>query len=378
MNNPIQLTIGILDANPAWQSLLDQIGINWTFIELADHLSPTLYSVIIVNRPATIEENTMLEDYIRSGGAVLYTYEERQHVQQQSTSHRFITSIAPSTTKEYRYTEIFDFYGNAYTFGNNSLVATVPLDKGLSAYLGVDITALYSVSESQRKGFYTLRERLPHELVAKRTRSSARQIVQSLLEYLHHVRNLPFIHKWYYPTDHQTLFTFRIDSDKGTQLEIEEIFKLSELYSIPTTWFLDVKSHELWLRYFSKFKNQEIAVHCYEHSVYKSTLLNKENFDKALCLLRHLGMDPIGIAAPTGAWNTSLGKALMELDVEYSSEFAYDYDNLPSFPIVDGTFSPVVQLPVHPCCIGNMRREQMSPQEMMEYYFTVIDQKLHP
>lgn len=376
MNNPIHLKIGILAAVPEWISLLDQIGVDWTSLESVFQLTPNSFSVLIVNRPITSIEIAELDHYVRSGGAVLFTPEEEQQILKKSTSRRFIFSLAPQNRNEYCYTDILDLYNNAYVFDRDSLTATDRIENGLNAYLGINIPLLYSDTEAMRRGFYARRSRLPNEIVAKRSRSSVRQIVQSFLEFLHHSRNLPFVHKWFYPSDHQTLFTFRIDSDKGTQLQIEEIFRLSELYSIPTTWFLDVKSHELWLKYFTKFKTQEIGVHCYDHTVSKSKALNRENFDKALCLLRHQGMDPHGIAAPTGAWNSGLGKAFQELGLEYSSEFAYNYDDLPSYPIIDGSFSPVVQLPVHPCCIGNMRREQMSSQEMMEYFLSVINHKI--
>ena len=49
-------------------------------------------------------------------------------------------------------------------------------------------------------------------------------------------------------------------------------------------------------------------------------------------LLRNSGFRMQGFAAPFGTWNDELGRAIVDCGFEYSSEFSYDYDNLPSLP----------------------------------------------
>ncbi|MCK9408610.1 MAG: hypothetical protein WCX28_05350 [Bacteriovoracaceae bacterium] len=374
--NNQHITIGLLRENFAWVTLLDQIGVSWKMIQSITTLVVSDYSVIICNRSVTTEEYLALQNFSIAGGIVLYTIAVASIIRERTVRKHNVASLPPNATDSYQYSEILDLYDTVHFFKNGTFFQTEQSGSGLSSYCGIDIENVFSLATPIRKSFYAPRKRMPHEIVAYRSRCAIRQIVQSHLEYLHHQRGLPFVHKWFYPSNHQTLFTFRIDSDKGTQSQIDEIFQLSEKYTIPTTWFLDVKSHEEWLQYFTKFDRQEIGVHCYEHVVHNSTILNRENFEKALFLLRQENVHPAGIAAPTGAWNTSIGTAIRELGFAYSSEFAYDYDNLPSFPVLDNTFSPVVQLPVHPTCVGTMRREHMTQDEMVYYFISIINQKI--
>ncbi len=46
-------------------------------------------------------------------------------------------------------------------------------------------------------------------------------------------------------------------------------------------------------------------------------------------------------------------RALEKQGYRYSSEFSLDYDNFPFFPILDGRFSSVLQIPIHPVCLGS-------------------------
>lgn len=214
---------------------------------------------------------------------------------------------------------------------------------------------------------------MPNEMVSKQSKGSLRQLIFSLLNTLHHLQNIPFVHQWYYPESEPTVFTMRIDSDKGSQAQIEKIYQISHAHNIPTTWFLDVKSHESWLSYFQNFGAQEIGVHCFEHILYRSSLLNRDNFEKALFLLRKNKIEPKGITAPTGGWNKEYAQAIESLGFRYSSEFAYDYDDLPSFPFINGKFFPLPQIPIHPVCIGTMLRARMNDDEMISYFRSIID-----
>jgi hypothetical protein len=63
----------------------------------------------------------------------------------------------------------------------------------------------------------------------------------------------------------------------------------------------------------------------------------------------------------------------MDNKFEYSSEFAYDYDNLPSAPSLESGFSCVPQIPIHPVSIGSLRRQGYDIDSMKEYYKMVLD-----
>jgi hypothetical protein len=62
--------------------------------------------------------------------------------------------------------------------------------------------------------------------------------------------------------------------------------------------------------------------------------------------------------------------------MSYSSEFSYDYDNVPSYPFINNHFTSVLQLPIHPICPGSLRRSGYTEEEMVEYFISLIDKKL--
>lgn len=368
-----KITIGLLRADLHWTLLLDQIGLSWDETTKDQAWSVQDYSVIVINRPMTTSEQSIIDRYLVNGGAVIYSTDEMLHVRKKSSTRRYIRTLPPQAKTEYSFNDVFDLFATVDLFQSDSILTTERIGKGIASFLGIDVKFIMTDNASIRKSFYCDRDRLPHEIVSQRSKSALRQLIQSHLEYLHHGRNLPFIHKWYYPNGASTLFTFRIDTDKGTQSQIDALYKICDEHQIPATWFLDVKSHEDWLSYFNSFKQQEIGVHCYEHVVFNSMILNKENFEKAKTRLVHAGLSPVGITAPTGAWNNQFGKAIQELGFQYSSEFSYDYDNLPSYPILQHYASSVLQLPVHPICVGTMKRERMTVEEMTTYFLAVID-----
>ncbi|MHB1051234.1 MAG: polysaccharide deacetylase family protein [Bacteroidota bacterium] len=376
MRTEFTIKIAITAYEPAWELILGQIGVDWSLLPDFTALSPSAYSLIIVNSAVTQSQADTLRQYAHNGGAVLFTPSETDHVQRHSADYKFLRFLPPQKKKEYSFSTVFDLYRKTFIFPDNSLTLSEKFGTGILSYLGVDVTGIINDLRITRKAFIADAARLPNERVARSSKNALRQLIHSHIEYLHHKRNMPFVHTWYFPNGESSIFTFRIDSDKGSQEEIEQIFRLCEEYHIPATWFLDVRSHESWLSYFRKFSRQEIGIHCYHHSVHKSIVLNKENFEKAKTLLERHEIHPEGIAAPTGEWNHYIGTAIRELGLTYSTEFGYDYDNFPSFPPNGSTLSPVLQLPIHPICIGSLLRARFSPDAMTSYFKEVIDAKI--
>lgn len=365
------MQIGLTQDEPAWEILLRQIGI--AFKVISDHDSfANDFSMIIVNSTADSAIQQRIEDFSRQGGALLYTTKSVKEIKNRTHTSIFVNSLPPTKKELYEFYNILDLYSDVVYFQNNEFVEIVQAGDGWKIFFGIDV-GIVLTSDVKRKNFFRDTGRMPNEIVAKRNKGMLRQLIFSLLVKIHHLQQIPFVHQWYYPDSEPTIFTMRIDSDKGSQAQIEHIYQVSETFSIPTTWFLDVKSHEAWLPYFQKFLDQEIGVHCYEHVVHTSAVLNKENFGKALNLLRQNKLEPKGISAPTGGWNKQYAEAIQSLGFHYSSEFAYDYDNLPSYPFINGHFLPLPQLPIHPVCIGSMVRARMSEEEMVRYYRAIID-----
>ncbi|MFA5833206.1 MAG: polysaccharide deacetylase family protein [Bacteroidota bacterium] len=370
-NSPVILQAGLTEYEPAWEFLFRQIGIPWKVISQHNY-SANDFSVIIVNSELGTDLQSNIQDFVHRGGSALFTTKAKNEIQSRRPTLSYITSIPPTSNPYYEYFDILDLYSSVTYFGNGDFVEIEQSGGGWKAFLGIDIEIVLN-NDSKRKNFFRQTGRMPNEVVAKRNKNGIRQVIFSLLKTLHRFQEIPLVHQWYFPGSEPTIFTFRIDSDKGSQEQVEQIYRISNENNIPTTWFLDVKSHESWLPYFHKFTQQEIGLHCYEHALYRTSTLNQENFQKGLSLLQKHKIRPVGITAPTGEWNEAYAEAIEKLGFHYSSEFAYDYDNLPSFPFINNKFFSLSQMPIHPICIGTMLRARMSDDDMVTYFKSIID-----
>lgn len=357
----------------------------WKAVDISTELSPENYSVIVLNAVPTSIQQKDLSLYLERGGSILSVNGSSASLLGSSVKQRSFTSLTPDRFPKFASNDILDVFSDGLVdkdFKRGTLelssdtLSIVSLGKGTLASIPFAIDSLIQDTRSRRKNFYFRKERLPSEVVSTVSKGTLRQFVASVLEFLHHQRTLPFVHKWYYPDAAQTIFTFRVDSDQGSEEEVTQLFTLCKKYSVPTMWFLDTKSHERWLSRFKEFQGQEIGIHCYEHDTYKSLRDNLANFSKAAEMLNHYGIKPTGIASPYGTWNESVALAFEQLGMSFSSEFSLDYDDVPFYPIVNGRNSPVLQIPIHPICVGSMLRSQFTNQEMIQYFINAIDRKI--
>jgi hypothetical protein len=120
----------------------------------------------------------------------------------------------------------------------------------------------------------------------------------------------------------------------------------------------------------------EIGVHCYDHVVYDDIEQNALNIRTAMKMLESAGCSPKGIAAPYGTWTNEVARAIQQFGFEYSSEFSYDYDNLPSNPLMTDRQRMALQVPVHPISIGSLRRQSFTSEEMTSYFMDVVKRKI--
>jgi hypothetical protein len=372
----IILTIGLVKYEPGWEIILNQIGVSWKVVTSFDEFLSENYSVIIVNSECDEVGRKGLLAFLSDGGSILSVYGYGGSLLSLSRRKKFFTSLPP-VQMEYAVTnDILDIFSYGYVFDDQKIISLHTLSNGTIINVPFDLAALFIQQKRSRKNFYNQSARLPNEVVSTVSKGALRTLISSVLEFLHHRRTLPYLHKWYFPYNTKTIFTFRIDTDKGSQNDIEELFQLSERHRIPTTWFLDVKSHEQWVSYFSKFKHQEIGLHCYEHKTFETVEENFKNFDRGLKLLKTASLNVFGASAPRGNWNRAISSALERLALQYSSEFSYDYDNVPSYPWLGDAFSTLVQLPVHPICPGTLRRAGITGKEQIEYFTSLIDRKI--
>ncbi len=162
----------------------------------------------------------------------------------------------------------------------------------------------------------------------------------------------------------------------GTQEEILSLYNLLRNYKIPATWFVETKSSQSWIKLFPGLKDQEIAYHCYRHKTFLSLKKNLEDVSTGLKILESEGIKPKGYAAPYGKWNKTIGKVIDKFNFLYSSEFDFAYDTLPLYPYYNSTFSKALQIPIHPVSVGRLHWGGHSEENMIKYFYNIIDQKL--
>jgi len=374
--NTISLIIGLVKYEPGWEIILEQIGVSWKVIESYGTPLAHRYSVIIHNTALDNVQAKALRQFLADGGTIVSVFGRSEQLLSMKSRTTFFDFLPPFQLDYAATSDILDVYSFGNIFTAEHSISLHQAGNGIIINIPFDVHTLLIQTKRKRKNFFFSTQRLPNEVVSAVSKNQLRELIAAVLEYLHHWRGLPFIHKWYFPSDYPTIFTFRIDTDKGNQEEIEGLFQLSEAYHIPTTWFLDVKSHEHWLTYFQKFTNQEIGIHCYEHTTYDLVERNRKNFEKGCQLLKENFLTYYGVGAPRGDWNSALGIAFEQLQFLYSSEFSYDYDNLPSYPWLNDHFSSVVQLPVHPICSGTLRRAGYTAAQQLAYFITLINKKI--
>ncbi|MDI6802966.1 MAG: polysaccharide deacetylase family protein [Bacteroidota bacterium] len=376
----MEIKIGIIGKSVGWESVLAQIGIPFSICSNVDKVKLNSFPLIVLSDDITTHQLLAVKKYIETGGCVVCSAAVIENISLERSKKDYIKYLVSDLLGVFADSEIIDVYTNATISEGASHLKT---DKNIPAVLAskygdgfvvimpFDVDALLESTKSKKKNFYAEGKRLPYENVSLVSKGSLRRLITKAIEMIYSHSNLHFAHKWYYPDGKKSVSIFRVDTDYGTEQQVDSLYKLSQKYKIPITWFVDVKSQQKWIGKYTEMQNQEIGVHCYEHTVYESYADNYSNIRKALEMMKASGINPKGFAAPFGKWNSSLGQAVRDLDFEYSSEFAYDYDNLPSF-----TNYSTLQIPVHPICIGSLRRQGYTTGQMIAYYENEIEKKL--
>jgi len=379
----MKLNVGIVGNPNRWEPLLEQEGVPCA--KVSDSLLPEEYSAVVSGNDVHDHDLGMLREYLSRGGSVLCSAKVYAEIRQTTYSQESIRYLLSDPTSHFPNVGLVDIQSRCRVAWNanqlrsdrNSFCVHEGLfDNGHIIVLPFDPTRFSNDTRTSTKSFYSPERRLPFERVSTVSRNGIRRLIARSLEILHHRRGLPYAHLWYYPGDAKTVFALRVDTDQARPGEINDLYKLVAAHEVPTAWFVDVKNQQVYLPMFSSMEHQEIGAHCYEHKVYDDVERNESNIRQALSLLNAAGMRPEGFVAPYGSWGESLGAAIRNCGFVYSSEFAYDYDDLPSFPVVGSELSSVLQLPIHPIGIGSLRRQGYSDEQMKRYFDFVTGMKL--
>lgn len=378
----MKLNVGLITFSPMWEQILAQEGVPFTYVDCSEAAE---CSVLIVNRRLDADERREVEAYLASGGTVLGYAGHLNAIRGTTSRQEQLDYLVGERSGALQEIFLLDLgivgeiprEANCLRTQANLFAAFAGrLGGGHAVILPFDPAMMMCDTRVVNKSFYSSRERLPSERVSLVSKGEVRHLLHEALRRLHHARNLPYVHTWYFPNGMKNCSTFRVDTDKGSRQEVDELCRAAVDHNVRMTWFVDVKSHEAWLQHFAFLTGQDVGVHCYEHQTYETFDANLANIAKAKRKLEQEGVSVRGFAAPFGAWNPELAKAIDQLGFEYSSEFAYLYDSLPLYPSTGEHTFETLQLPVHPVCIGSLLRVGYTETQMQEYFARVIDEKL--
>jgi len=373
----MKIKIGILSKNKFVETILKQEGISFENISNENLSDLEKFTIIITdyNQPEMINLlvlNFKKEVLIISKSYFLYKSKDLSQnakLLKIRKSLRNLYTGNPNLDVIFGETCYIDLNENS-ELNNDFRILRIKDDYNNFYILPIELDISIFSDENCRKCFFDKRKELPSEIVSASYNFEIREIILQSINLIFSYLGIPLIHKSYIPNE--SLFIFRIDTDFCSMEEAEKLYELCKKYNIKATWFLDTSNVKIIKEIYSSMCDQELGLHCNRHIIFKDYDENFRNIQSGLSILRKYGIKPKGFASPFGEWNESLQKAIEESGFEYSSEFSYDYDNIPSFP----SSSNVLQIPIHPISCGRLRRSHYSDAEKVNYYRRVIDEKI--
>ena len=381
----MKLTVGITQLLPEWKILINQIGVSYEDLHPIKPIKPDQASVIIVTEQGLQTEKDILLQYINTGGSILIEANIAEWLFDIKTIKSFINNIEP--IKDSIFDNVIPGYiqkklylprkGNMLEVkSGKKLVQVYTLGKGTAIIIPGGFSNILLDTKARRRNFPTHALHLPSERVACRSKHTIREVIQTSLEYLHYIRDLPFLYLSPFPDGKQSIFNFRVDTDFASEKEIDSLYQTCLTHNISATWFVETKSAINRMEQFAGMQNQEIGLHCYNHKVTNQHNSIKLDVNKGINILNKANIHYYGYAAPYGEWNIPLAKVIEQADFIYSSEFTLDYDNLPYYPYFKGAFSSVLQVPVHPISLGILKNARHNKDDIINYYTNVIQDRI--
>jgi peptidoglycan/xylan/chitin deacetylase (PgdA/CDA1 family) len=235
----------------------------------------------------------------------------------------------------------------------------------------------FSDNKDQIKIFSGVMDKNPVENVSRVNKALLREMVIDSVKRNIFLQDLPYIHLDYYPRGYRTLCAFRVDCDVTERESFYGLLQHSAKHELPLTWFIDVGAQKSYLKDIAGIRKDghDVQLHCYEHRTYRTYRDNERNIRMGKDLLENAGIPVKGFASPYGRWNLELNRVLEDLKFTYSSEFAVGYDDIPFNPCLRKRISGVLQIPVHPICIGSLKKAGCLTDEMNTYFERIIRTK---
>jgi hypothetical protein len=378
-----RIRAGIVDGHPGWELLLSQEGVPFSHREEKSFFDDC--SLLVAGDMTSGRDVEQIKNFLRKGKALLCTGSVAELLTGAQCRRRLLKSVLAAPGSLFDGAGLVDLYTNGRIYPgagellderNHPTTYHGELHGGYLVVLPFDPACAIADSRTIAKSYYAARRRLPYEHVPLVSKQEVRKIVARALEILHRKIGLPYVHRWYYPGRSSSVAALRIDTDFAAESDLRGLSDLSSALAIPFSWFIDVESQIPHLDVYRSMRNQEIGLHCFRHRRYKNAAVAAGDIGEGAKILRERGFAIGGCALPYGQWSAEFGKVIEQYGFRYSSEFAYDVDNLPSYPDLGYHRSGVLQIPVHPISIGNLRRQGFPEQEMAEYFESVVRMKI--
>ena len=370
-----RLCIALISPSKALTSILDTIGV-WYESTPSMPLIPQNYALLIIEKSnSTSHRKREIKTFISEGGNVLEITNQPLYYTNVVSKKHISRLLNSTTSNSFNRIPFLDIYSKVALSSKNTILSgLVDIDYKSEyekiAFIGLDITKLFSSHTYRRKRFHSPFGQNPDEIVSTIQRDAICDLVEITIQQIWIKENLPFLKKWHSPTPNP-VFAFRIDSDYGTQNSLQKIYDLLTTHKLKATWFLHIQAHEEWLDFFKKFKHQELALHGYNHGYSSSSAKIENNIKLGLDLLDKAKIDVEGFCAPYAIWNKGLSETLAKFDFLYSSEFTRAYDALPFHDENEH-----MQIPIHPICTGSFSRIRYKEKEIQKYFLYILKQKM--
>jgi len=373
--------ITLWDENQHWRELLRQEGVSF---RSGSRLSGR--DVVVLNRKPGEVQAQRIWHHIESGGGLLAAGVGAADVwlELKPAARRLHWIAAQGDSPLFRNVGIVDIEtrgsllpeANAgVTDSGAAAILATPAGRGFRIVLPFEAAEVLSSDAAGPKQFPAGAPRFPYDTVARTSRGEVRRLVANCLRFLSARKGLPYVHLATVPGRAPSTFAFRVDTDTGPRRDLEAVARLAERVGMKFSWYVNVGAHKAHLDLFADLARHghDVQLHCLRHTVYPDYKRNLDNFRQGKDAMDSAGISPVGVVAPFGEWNPSLNRALERLGFEYSSEFCLAYDDLPFRPVVGGRLGKVLQVPIHPICLGRLVAARTSAAQMAAYFRSVID-----
>jgi hypothetical protein len=365
---------------PYWRQLLDQEGVTFEVGWHGQQSTPVVVLPCVPDRG----DVASLRQYLENGGGLVAGAESASRLfPGLQFARKRLRYILPDASRLFTNVGIVDIEGPGWRIAGanaglmqNGRPALLAGESGAGRFviLPFEPASVLAGRNATQRRFLSGGSRLPVETVSRVARGEVRRLVANCLRLLLWQRGLPYVHLGYTPAGATGLFGFRVDTDESGQSAMKAMEQLADERGLKFTWFVNTGARAFdpdGVRSLAA-NGHDVQLHCHRHRVFADFENNSANITRGVAELTKALARPVGFAAPYGSWSTGLDRAMTQTGFEYSSEFAWDYDDLPCYPIVNGRRSTVLQVPVHPICTGSLRSARADARSMESYFDAVL------